>query len=81
MTEKFAEKGEKSVRKNVLNFIPSEADVGEEEIDAVMQVLNSEKLSSQDLLLPVYQTHTERDLKDVIVALEKVACNTEKLRD
>jgi len=41
----------------------------------------AEKLSSQDLLLPVYQTLTEKDLKDVVTALEKVANNAEKLRD
>jgi perosamine synthetase len=41
----------------------------------------AEKLSSQDLLLPVYQTLSERDLKDVVVSLEKVADNAERLRD
>ena len=41
----------------------------------------AEKLSSQDLLLPVYQTLSERDLKDVVTALEKVADNAERLRD
>ena len=41
----------------------------------------AERLSSQDLLLPVYQTLTEKDLNDVVAALEKVADNAEKLRD
>ena len=41
---------------------------------------NAEKLSSQDLLLPVYQSLTEKDLKDVVVALKKVAENANKLK-
>jgi len=41
----------------------------------------AEKLSSQDLLLPVYHTLTEGDLKDVVNALKKVAINVDKLRD
>jgi dTDP-4-amino-4,6-dideoxygalactose transaminase len=39
----------------------------------------AEKLSSQDLLLPVYETFTEKDLKDVVTALAKVASNTDRL--
>jgi perosamine synthetase len=41
----------------------------------------AEKLSLQDLLLPVYQTLTEKDLNDVVVALEKVADNARLLKD
>ena len=41
---------------------------------------NAEKLSSQDLLLPVYQSLTEKDLNDVVVALKKVAENVSKLK-
>jgi len=40
----------------------------------------AEKLSSQDLLLPVYQTLTDKDLNDVVTALEKVANNAHKLK-
>jgi perosamine synthetase len=39
----------------------------------------AEKLSSQDLLLPVYETLTEKDLKDVVTALAKVVSNTDRL--
>jgi dTDP-4-amino-4,6-dideoxygalactose transaminase len=41
----------------------------------------AEKLSSQDLLLPAYETLEEKDLKDVVTALEKVVNNADKLRD
>lgn len=41
---------------------------------------NAEKLSSEDLLLPVYQSLTEKDLNDVVVALKKVAGNMNKLK-
>jgi perosamine synthetase len=41
---------------------------------------NAEKLSSQDLLLPVYQSLTQKDLNDVVVALAKVAENSNKLK-
>jgi len=41
---------------------------------------NAEKLSSEDLLLPVYQTLTEDDLKDVVAALRKVASNVSELK-
>jgi len=41
----------------------------------------AEKLSSQDLLLPVYHSLTEKDLNDVVTALKKVAENTDKLKD
>ena len=40
----------------------------------------AEKLSSQDLLLPVYQTLRDKDLKDVVTALEKVTDNADILR-
>jgi len=39
----------------------------------------AEELSQQDLLLPVYQTLTDRDLDDVVAALEKVARNASSL--
>ncbi len=40
---------------------------------------NAENLSSRDLLLPVYQSLTEKDLKDVVEALKKVAQNADLL--
>ncbi|MBA7501779.1 GDP-perosamine synthase [subsurface metagenome] len=40
---------------------------------------NAEKLSSEDLLLPAYQTLTEDDLRDVVAALRKVASNVSEL--
>jgi len=39
----------------------------------------AEELSQRDLLLPVYQTLTDRDLDDVVTALEKVARNASSL--
>lgn len=39
----------------------------------------AEQLSQRDLLLPVYQTLTDRDLDDVTAALEKVARNATSL--
>lgn len=41
----------------------------------------AEKLSSQDLLLPVYHTLTEKDLADVVTAIKKVTANIEELRE
>jgi len=41
----------------------------------------AEKLSSQDLLLPVYPSLTQNDLKDVTSALDKVATNADRLQD
>ena len=41
----------------------------------------AEKLSSQDLLLPVYPSLTQEDLKDVTSALDKVVANADELQD
>jgi perosamine synthetase len=41
----------------------------------------AEKLSSQDLLLPVYPSLTQEDLKDVTSALDKVVANADTLQD
>jgi len=41
----------------------------------------AEKLSSQDLLLPVYQTLTEKDLSDVVRAIEKIVNNIDELKN
>jgi dTDP-4-amino-4,6-dideoxygalactose transaminase len=40
----------------------------------------AEKLSSQDLLLPVYHMLTERDLDDIVTAIKKVVTNVDKLK-
>jgi len=45
VSEKLALLGGKPVREKVLPFVPEEASIGEEEIEAVLQVLKSRKLS------------------------------------
>jgi len=41
---------------------------------------NAEKLSLQDLLLPVYHTLTERDLANVVAAVKKIVTNISELK-
>ncbi|UCG36378.1 MAG: DegT/DnrJ/EryC1/StrS family aminotransferase [Candidatus Bathyarchaeota archaeon] len=41
----------------------------------------AEKLSSQDLLLPVYHTLTEDDLTDVVTGVKKIVENIDELKD
>ncbi|RLI42343.1 hypothetical protein DRO69_10490, partial [Candidatus Bathyarchaeota archaeon] len=43
--EKLAIKGGKPVRENVLPFVPEEADITDEEINAVVEVLKTKRLS------------------------------------
>lgn len=40
----------------------------------------AEKLCSQDLLLPVYHTLTEKDLSDIVTAIKKVVNNIDELK-
>ncbi|GAI25583.1 unnamed protein product, partial [marine sediment metagenome] len=43
--EKLALKGGEPVRKEVLPFVPEEADIDEEETNAVLEVLKTKRLS------------------------------------
>ena len=45
LSEKLALLGGKPVREEILPFVPEEANIGEEEIEAVLEVLRSRKLS------------------------------------